>query len=72
MLEKIKTEVGRLLLVSRIKKSSILAKYIEIFFSIIKTKNTPSTSDFIFSNIFQILKTKFYIFGHKNVETGLN
>ena len=62
MLEKIKTDEDRLLLVSKLKKSSILAKYIEKFFFIIKTKSSLSTSVFIFSAISQILKTTFYVF----------
>ena len=40
-------------------------------FFIIKTKNSLSTSVFIFSAISQILETIFYVlFGHKHVETG--
>ena len=62
IVEKIKTDVNRLLLISKMKKSSILEKYTEKFVFIIKTKNSPSTSVFIFSDISQILKTKFDIF----------
>ena len=51
-----------LLLVSKIKKSSILANYTEKCFFIIETKSGPSMSVFILSNISQISKTKFYIF----------
>ena len=62
IVEKIKTDVDRPFLVSKMKKSLILAKYTEIFVFIIKTESSPSTSVFIFSNISWILKTKFYIF----------
>ena len=61
-MEKIKTDIDRLLSVSKMKKSSILVKYTEKFDYIIKAKSSPSTSVFIFSNISQILITKFYIF----------
>ena len=61
MVEKIKSDVDRLLVVSKLKKSSILAKHIGIFF-IVATKSSLSTSLFIFSTISQILKTKFYVF----------
>ena len=60
--EKIKKDVDRSLLVSKMKKSLILAKYTEKFVFIIKAKSSPSTSVFIFYNISQILKTKFYAF----------
>ena len=46
-------------MVLKMKKSSILAKFNGNLFFIIKTKNSPSTSAFIFSTIFQISKTKF-------------
>ena len=36
-------DVDRLLLVSKFKKNSILAKYIGTFFSIVKTKSSLST-----------------------------
>ena len=74
-MEKIKTDAGRLFLVSKMKKSLNLAKYTEHFFFIIKTKSSPSTSVFIFSNIYQIMNKKMLKtkdFGHKHVETGLN
>ena len=61
MLEKLKTDVDRLLLVSKLKKSLILVKYIGKFVFIIKTKSSLSTSVFIFSAIFQILE-KFDVF----------
>ena len=60
MVEKIKTEVDRLLLVSKLKNSSILGKYIGKFFSLSEKKY--STCVFIFSHISQILETKFYVF----------
>ena len=62
MLEKIKTDVDRLLFVLKFKKSSIIAKYIGTLFFIIKTKIRLFMSDFIFSTISQISETKFYIF----------
>ena len=62
MVEKIKTYVNRQLLISKLKKSLILVKYIENFFLIVKTKSNLSTFVFIFSTIFQISKTKFYVF----------
>ena len=57
MLDKIKTDVYKLLLVLKLKKSSILAKYIGTFFFIIKTKNRVFMSGFMFSTISQILDT---------------
>ena len=62
MIETIKTDVDRLLLVSKFKKSSIVKKYIENFFFIVKTKSSLSMSVFIFSAISQILQTAFYVF----------
>ena len=62
MVNKIKKDVDKLLLVSKMKKSSILVKYIENFVSVIETKISLSTSVFIFSTIYQILKTKFCVF----------
>ena len=44
-------DVDRLLLVSKLKESSILTKYIGIFFFIFKPKNSLSTSVFIFYTI---------------------
>ena len=65
--------VDRLLLVSKLKKSSILAKYSENLFCIVKTKSSLFTSVFIFSTISQILNRKFYVlFRHKHVETRPN
>ena len=49
MAEKIKMDVDRQILISKIKKSSILPKCIEKF-----------VFNVIFSNIPQILETKFY------------
>ena len=74
MLEMIKTNVDRLLLVPKLKKSSILAKYIGECFLIVETKSSLSPSVFMFSVISQILKIKFYVlyFRYKNVETGAN
>ena len=63
MEDKIKTDIDRLLLVPKLKKSSILAKYIEKFVFIVKTKSSLiSMSVSIFSTISQILKTKLYVF----------
>ena len=62
MAEKIKTNVDRLLLVSKSEKSSILAKYIGKFFFTVKTKSSLFTSVFTFSTIPQILEAKFYVF----------
>ena len=62
MLNKIQTDAGRLHLVLKMTKSSSLAKSIEKFIFIIKTKSSLSTSVFILSTISQILKTKFYVF----------
>ena len=49
MVEKIKTDVDRQLLISKIKKSSMLTKCIEKF-----------VFNVIFSNIPQIMEKKFY------------
>ena len=54
--------VGRIILVLKMKKSSILAKYIGNFFFIIKLESSLSTTVFIYSTISQISKTKFYVF----------
>ena len=47
----IKTDADRLLLVSKLKKSSILAKYIGKFLFIVKTKSRLFTSVSMFSTI---------------------
>ena len=58
--------------IKRTKKFNFSKIYPE-HFSITKTKNSLSTSVFIFSTISQILKIKFYVFfGHKHLETGAN
>ena len=62
MVEKMKTDVDRLLLVSKLKKSLILAKYIGKYVFTVKTKSSPSTSIFILSAISQILETNLYLF----------
>ena len=67
IVKKIKTNVGRLLSISKMTKGSILAKCMEHFFFIIKTKSSLFTSVFIFSTISQILCIL-----HKHVETGSN
>ena len=71
MFEKIKTNVDRLLLVLKFKKSSILAKYMRFSF-IAKTKSSLSTSVFIFFTFLKLWKQRFMYFGHKHVETGPN
>ena len=66
-------DIDRLLLVSKFKRSSILAKYIGKFFFIVKTKSSLSPFIFIIPTISQILKTKFYaFFKGKHRETGPN
>ena len=60
MLEKRKTDVDGLLLVLIRKKNFGIFSKIELFF-ISETKCSRSTSVFIFSAIFKILKTKFYV-----------
>ena len=60
-IKKINTGVDRLLLVTKLKKSSVLAKYIGNFVFIAKTKSSLFTPVFIFTTIFQILKTKFNV-----------
>ena len=62
MIVNIKTDVDRLLLVSKLKNNSILAIYTGKFVFIVKTKSSLSTSVPIFSTISQIWKTKFYVF----------
>ena len=57
MVDKIKTDIDRLLLVSKKKKKINFTKYNKFVF-IIKTKSSLSTSVFISSAIFQILETK--------------
>ena len=70
-LDKIKTDVDRLLLVSKLTKCSILAKYIGTFFFIVKTKSIyrPFLS---FLPFLKFWKKRFIYFGHKHVETGAN
>ena len=59
MVEKMKTEVDRLLFVLIIKKK--FPKYSEkLNFFNFQTKSSLSTFVFIFSNISKILETKFY------------
>ena len=72
MVEKIKTDVDRLLLVLKLKKSSILSKYIGIFFSFLKAKVVylrPFLSSLPFP---KFKKQKFLYFGQKHIETGPN
>ena len=62
MVEKIKTNVGRLLLVLIMKTNfPIYFAKIELFFNF-ETKCTLSTSVFIFPNTSKILETTFYVF----------
>ena len=67
MVDRIKTDVDRLLLVPKMKKMFNFTKYISKPFFSIKTKSNLSTSVFIFSTIFQILETKFYVFLDTNI-----
>ena len=62
MEEKIKMDVDRSLLPSKFKKKFDFNKIYRIFFFIIKTKSSLSTSNFTFYIISQILNTKFYVF----------
>ena len=62
-------KVCRLFLIWKMKKSSILVKYIRNIFLTMKTKSSLSTSVFIFSTFSQIKKKNFMYFGHKHVET---
>ena len=68
MVEKIKTDVDRLLLVSKLQKSSILAKYIGTFVSLLKS-NVVNLHPFLSSLKFlNFWKQHFMYFGHKHVE----
>ena len=70
MAKKIKTDVDRLLLVSKLKKRSIIAKYIGIFFSLSKPKVVylrPILSSLPFP---KFKKQYFMYFEHKRIETG--
>ena len=61
MMEKIKTEVDRLLLVLTIKRIfPIYFAKIDLFFNF-ESKSSLSTSVFILSTIFQILKGTFHV-----------
>ena len=66
IVEKIKLDIDRLLLVTKMKKSSILTKYTEKLFYIIKTKILSSLP------FLKLWKHRFMYFRHKHVETGLN
>ena len=62
MVENIKTDVDRLLLVSKIKKVQLYCSKIYLIISFtVKTKSSLSASDFIFSTIYRILEPKFYV-----------
>ena len=72
MVDKIKTDVDTLHLVSKMKKSSISKNISTIFFSLSKPKVVylrPFLSSLPFPNFF---KQNFMYFAHKHVETGLN
>ena len=58
MVDKIKMDVDRLLLVSKKKKKLNFTKYINKFVFIIKAKSSLSMFFFVFSDISQILETK--------------
>ena len=62
MIKKIKTDVHRRVLVCQIKKSSILANFIEKIIFMIKTKSSLSSFVLVLSTISHILKTKFCVF----------
>ena len=64
-------DVDGLLLVSKLKKSSILAKYVGNFSFIIKTKSSlcPFSSSLPFC---KFRKQNFMYFGYKLVKTGSN
>ena len=63
MIAKTRMNVDRQRLALKIQKDLTLSNSIRIYFFIIKTKSSPSTSFIIFSTIAQILKTILYIFG---------
>ena len=65
-------DVDRPLLVSKMKTSLILAKYTDIFFSILKPKVVYLRSFLSFLTFPKFLKQNFKHFWHKHVETGLN
>ena len=69
IVEEIKADIDRLFSDWNIKKRSILGKSIRNYLQY-QSKSSLSASDFTFSIISQILKTKFYVFfGRKHVET---
>ena len=72
MVDEIKTEVDRLLLVSKLKKSSISQNISTNFFSLSSPKVVylrPFLSSLPFPNFW---KQNFMYFAHKHVETGPN
>ena len=72
MVEKRKADVDTLLMVLKLKKSSILSKYIGHFFSFLKPKVVylrPFLSSLSFPKFW---KQKLTYFGHKHVATGSN
>ena len=72
MVENMKTDIDRLLLVSKLIKSSILLKYIGNFFSFSNPKVVyirPFLSSLPFPKFW---KENFMYFSHKRVETGPN
>ena len=72
MVDNIKTDVDRLLLVSKMKKKFVdIFCEIELFF-IFETKSCLSTSVFIISAFLKFFKQNFMYLAHKHVETGLN
>ena len=60
MLEEIKADVDRLLLVPKMEKSLVLAKYIVKFFTLTKLK-VFYLRPFLSTNIFKNLEVKFYV-----------
>ena len=69
MLEKIKTEVDRLLLCFKSEKNSILSKSIDIFFSFSKPKVVYLRLILPFLSFPKFWKQNFMYFGRKHAET---
>ena len=72
MVEKIKTDVDRLLLDLKFKKSSILAKYIGIFCSFSKPEVLYLRPFVSFLPFHKFWEQNFMYFAHNHVETGPN
>ena len=70
MVEKMKTDVDRQLLVWKMQKSTILEKSIGNIFFIIKIKSRLSSSVFIITSIHQIFEIKFMHYVRKHLKIG--